>query len=110
MLIDRGVFLPVACLGGGGVRGGGGGGVSSAAGRFSSSQKCPVHLLSCSWTVIRGFPCLPLTGLSVLWYLPANLLVMYRAFVFRCAAASSVLPGFSVWAVLSALILLLTSV
>ena len=65
-------------------------GVSPAAGRFNSSEKCSSHLLGCSWTVARGFPCLSLTGLSVCWYLPANFRVMsYRPFMFLCAAASS---------------------
>ena len=61
-------------------------GGSSGAGRFNSSEKCSVHLLSCSWTVVRGFPCLSLTGLSVCWYLPTNFMVMSNSpFLFLCA-------------------------
>ena len=50
---------------------------SSGGGRFNGLEKCSVHLLSCSWAMAKGFPCLFLTGLSVCWYLPANFLTLY---------------------------------
>ena len=99
MLIGRGVSA------GGMSRG------SWSAGWFKSSEKCSFHLLSCSWTVVRSLPCLSLTGLSACWHLPANVLVMsYRPFRFLCAAASSAcLARLSMWPLLSALMLLFTS-
>ena len=83
----------------------------SGAGRIQSLEKCSVHLLSCSWTALRGLRCLSLTGLSVCWYLLVNFLVMsYMSVMFLYAAASfACIARLSMWPLLSALIHLFTS-